>query len=366
MSTLNARIQLRHDTEENWQLVGDTLVPLAGEACLTTDGDNKGKVKYGDGTSTWNQLQYSGGQDVVEVDSSIVTFDDDFTFTYQFGKYAPGSDGSVTVPATGKTLDALLLDAFAEEKNPIITQPSISVSSSQMKAYEAGTNVTPSYNTNFNAGKYQYGPATGVTVTTYSVTLDDETLDTASGSFSQIQVEDATNIRIAATANYGAGAIPLTNLGSEYAAGQIQAGSTTGYTGYITGQAGSTTGYTGYITGYRQIFYGPDSGTDAITSATIRALTAGGRAAAATTINSIQAQSGTKRIIIAVPQSSGLEVTAANITTSLNADVTSSYVKQEAAVQVEGANGYTAVPYDVFVYQPASIDPTENHKVVLG
>ena len=352
MSTLNARIQLRHDTEENWQLVGDTLVPLAGEACLTTNGDNKGRVKYGDGTSTWNQLQYSGGQDVVEVDSSIVTFDDDFTFTYQFGKYAPGSDGSVTVPATGKTLDALLLDAFAEEQNPTVTQPSITVSSSQMKAYEAGTNVTVSYNTTFNAGKYQYGPATGVTATSYSVTLDDETLDTASGSFSQIQVEDATNIRIAATANYGAGAIPLTNLGSEYAAGQIQ--------------AGSTTGYTGYITGYRQIFYGPDSGTDAITSATIRALTAGGRAAAATTINSIQAQSGTKRIIIAVPQSSGLEVTAANITTSLNADVTSSYVKQEAAVQVEGANGYTAVPYDVFVYQPASIDPTENHKVVLG
>ena len=352
MSTLNARIQLRHDTEENWQLVGDTLVPLAGEACLTTDGDNKGRVKYGDGTSTWNQLQYSGGQDVVEVDSSIVTFDDDFTFTYQFGKYAPGSDGQVTVPATGKTLDALLLDAFAEEKNPTITQPSATVSSSQMKAYEAGSNVTVSYNTSFNAGKYQYGPATGVTATSYSVSLGDETLTTASGSFAQIQVEDATNIRISASIGYSQGAVPLTNLGNEYAAGQIKAG---------TASANSS-----YITGYRQIFYGPDSGTGAITSATIRALTAGGRAAAATTINSIQAQTGTKRIIIAVPQSSGLEVTAANITTSLNADVTSSYVKQEAAVQVEGANGYTAAPYDVFVYQPASIDPTENHKVVLG
>ena len=221
-----------------------------------------------------------------------------------------------------------------------------------MKAYEAGSNVTVSYNTSFNAGKYQYGPATGVTATSYSVTLDDETLTTASGSFAQIQVEDATNIRISASIGYSQGAIPLTNLGNEYAAGQIKAG---------TASANS-----GYITGYRQIFYGPDSGTGAITSATIRALTAGGRAAAATTINSIQAQTGTKRIIIAVPQSSGLEVTAANITTSLNADVTSSYVKQEAAVQVEGANGYTAAPYDVFVYQPASIDPTENHKVVLG
>jgi len=84
------------------------------------------------------------------------------------------------------------------------------------------------------------------------------------------------------------------------------------------------------------------------------------------TINSIKAQEGTKRIIIAVPQSSGLKVTAANITSSLNADVTSSYVKQAEPVQVEGANGFTAVPYDVFVYQPASIDPTEDHKVVIG
>lgn len=93
MSELKTRIQLRHDTEENWLLVANTLVPLAGEACLTTDGANKGKIKYGDGSSTWGQLEYSGGSDVVEVDSSIVKFDDDFTFTYAFGKYAPDSSG---------------------------------------------------------------------------------------------------------------------------------------------------------------------------------------------------------------------------------------------------------------------------------
>ncbi len=113
---LKTRIQLRHDTEENWTSVKDSFIPLVGEACLTTDGENKGKVKYGDGTSTWGQLEYSGGKDIVEVDSSIVKFDDDFTFTYTFGKYAPGGDGSVNIPATGKTLDQLLLDAFAEEK----------------------------------------------------------------------------------------------------------------------------------------------------------------------------------------------------------------------------------------------------------
>lgn len=74
---LKTRIQLRHDTEENWTSVKDSFIPLVGEACLTTDGENKGKVKYGDGTSTWGQLEYSGGKDIVEVDSSIVKFDDD-------------------------------------------------------------------------------------------------------------------------------------------------------------------------------------------------------------------------------------------------------------------------------------------------
>ena len=83
------------------------------------------------------------------------------------------------------------------------------------------------------------------------------------------------------------------------------------------------------------------------------------------TINSLKAGEGAKQFIIAVPQSSGLKVTAANITSSLNADVTSSYVKQ-SPVEVEGANAYQSVPYDIFVYQPASIDPTEDHKIVIG
>lgn len=344
-------IQLRRGTEAKWTEIGGTFVPKAGEPCLTLDGENAGRVKYGDGTSTWSELPYSGGSDVVEVDSSVVKFDDDFTFTYAFGKYTPDGSGQVNVPATGKTLDQLLLDAFAEEKNPNVTQPSVSVSSSQVKAYEAGTNVTPSYNASLNAGSYQYGPATGITATSWSVQFDSQTLTTASGSFTQIQVTDSTNLRITATAQYGDGAIPNTNLGNEYPEGQIK--------------AGSKSGQTGAITGYRQIFYGVNNSTEPLTSAIIRGLTPGNKAASATTINSIKAKADTKRIIIAVPQSSGLKVTAANITSSLNADVTSSYVKQ-SPVDVEGANGYQTVPYDVFVYQPASIDPTEDHKVVIG
>ena len=80
MSKLTTRIQLKHDMEANWNKVADSFIPLAGEACLTTDGENKGKVKYGDGSSTWGQLPYSGGSDVIEVDASKVTFSKNMVF----------------------------------------------------------------------------------------------------------------------------------------------------------------------------------------------------------------------------------------------------------------------------------------------
>lgn len=53
------RVQLLHDTEENWQSVANTFIPLPGEACVTLDEENKGRVKYGDGLHTWGELPYS-------------------------------------------------------------------------------------------------------------------------------------------------------------------------------------------------------------------------------------------------------------------------------------------------------------------
>lgn len=287
----------------------------------------------------------------LEVDASEVSFADDMVFTYQFGKYAPDSSGQVEIPATGKTLEQLLMDAFAEEKNPTITQPTASVTSSQVKAYEVGSKVTVQYSTNLNPGKYQYGPATGVTATTYNVTFNSESLDTATGTFSEITVADDTNLKVQAEISHTEGAVPVTNLGNEYEAGKIQ--------------AGTKTAQTGAITGYRQAFWGVDTGDAAIDSALIRGLTASNGAAAGRTIT-INATAGAKRIIVAIPQSSNLKVKSAILTTSMNADITGNYVKQPDPVSVEGANGYTGAPYDVYVYQPASIDPSEVHQVTIG
>ena len=254
---LNVRIQLRHDTEANWTTVDPVL--LAGEAAVTLDGDNKGRIKIGDGTSKWSALDYLGGEDTLLAKS--VMFDSDMVFTEQFGKYVP-TGGKVTIPSNNKSLYDVLIDAFSEDKNPTVTQPSMTISSSTAKAYEVGTNVTPSYSSTFNAGNYEYGPTpTGVTATTYAASNNktEETANTATGTFAEYQVVDGSNYNITLSITYSDGAVPKTALGADYASGKI------------VGKTISKT--SGNISGYRNSFYGTTTDKTAeTTSDVIRAL----------------------------------------------------------------------------------------------
>ena len=51
---------------------------------------------------------------------------------------------------------------------------------------------------------------------------------------------------------------------------------------------------------------------------------------------------------------------------ALNADVTALFVKQSTTVPVNGAEGYAAAAYNIYVYQPASIDAGETYTVTIG
>lgn len=210
-----------------------------------------------------------------------------------------------------------------------------------MKAYEVGTKVTPSYTAAFNAGSYSYGPSTAVTVTAWSITdTDSNELTTATGSFPELTVGDSTNYKITATATYGDGAIPKTNLGNEYAAGQIK--------------AGTKSKDSAAITGYRSLFYGVVK-TDTLDSAVIRSLTNGGIYNASKTFNvSVSGDDGVG-IVVAIPADStraGLKEVL--LTTSMNANITADYAVS-TAVDVEGANGYAAKSYKVYFYKPAKL-----------
>lgn len=414
--TLMTTIQLRRDTSANWTTNKD-VVPSAGEPCYDMDA---GTLKIGDGTTTYENLpaihageipatatHYEGIRADGESDMDVIArvlvdatepthkddifvvktliadskyshtayvyngtawvamdgnynadnvyFSDDMLVTKEIG-YITLTNGQGTIPSKGKNLAEVFEAMFVKEQNPTTTQPSVNLTFNQAKAYEVGTVVSPSYAATFNAGSYTYGPETGVTVTSWEISdTDGNTATTASGSFDDITVTDSTNYKITAKANHTEGAIPLTNKKNEYAAGQIA--------------AGSKSKVSGAVTGYRSFFYGvlDTSSADApLTSAIVRGLTNGGAYNASKTFT-LNGSATAKRIVIAIPSAStrgGLKEVI--LTSAMNTPVTDSYVKTANAVQVEGVNGATAVDYDVWCYEPASIDAGEVHKITLA
>lgn len=350
---LNTRIQLRNDTEANWLLVADTAIPLVGEVCITNDGEHKGQFKIGDGATTWGDLPYANSGADIQVDASQVMFSRDLVFTETFGKYVP-SGGKVTVPANGDSLLEVLLNAFATDSNPSITQPSVNISSSSFKAYEVGTNVTPAYTATLNPGSYQYGPATGITATSWNVVdnaAEPNTLTTASGSFPQMQVVDGTSYSITATASYGTGTVPNTALGQEYADGQIK--------------AGSKSATKGTISGYRNGFYGTTTSQSSGTfeSNDIRALTATNKAVTAGTVWNISIPVGARSVIFAYPATIR-DATSVLDANGLNAEIKTAFTKIQ--VQVAGANGYNPIEYKVYYTNYANANDTQNtYKVTI-
>lgn len=410
MATLNTRIVIRNDSSVNW-LTNKSAVLLKGEIGIEFLANGKVKMKVGDGTKTWEQLPYFGGEgnkvfqvgslsEITETDLAIgdiaivktaiytdaeneannkysytgyvyngtawaamsgnynaenVYFDDDMLVTKEIG-YITLTNGQGSIPSKGKNLPGVFEAIFVQEQNPTTTQPSVSLTFSQAKAYEVGTVVSPTYSATFNAGSYTYGPATGVTVTSWEISdTAGNTASTASGSFADVTVSDSTNYKITAKANHTAGAIPFTNKKNEYAAGKIA--------------AGSKTKVSGAITGYRSFFYGvldTSSAEAPLTSAIVRGLTNGGAYNASKTFT-LNGSATAKRIVIAIPSNStraGLKEVI--LTSAMNTPITDSYVKTTSAVQVEGANGATAIDYNVYCYEPASIDAGEVHKITLA
>ena len=410
MAILNTRIILRNDSTANW-LTNESTVLLKGEVGIEFLADGKVKVKIGDGTKTWAQLNYFGGEesktfqvnsldeitdtDLAVGDTAIVKtaiytdaeneannkysytgyvyngsawaamdgnysadnvyFEDDMLVTKEIG-YITLTNGQGTIPSKGKNLSEVFEAMFVKEQNPTTTQPSVNLTFSQAGAYEVGSVVSPSYSATFNAGSYTYGPETGVTVTSWEISdTAGNTASIASGSFADVTVTDTTNYKITAKANHTEGAIPLTNKKNEYAAGQIA--------------AGNKSKVSSAITGYRSFFYGvlDTSSTEApLTSEIVRGLTNGGAYNASKTFT-LNGSATAKRIVIAIPSNStraGLKEVI--LTSAMNTPVTDSYVKTTSAVQVEGVNGATAIDYNVYVYEPAAIDAGEVHKITLA
>lgn len=285
-----------------------------------------------------------------------VYFDSDLVLTADVGVQEIPSSGSKTLQTSGKNVKQVLDMLFAARKLPVRTLPTVTLTSANSKAYEVGTSVELKYSASLSAGSYTYGPSTGITPTSWSVVLDNQTLTTNSGTFDAIVITDTTNTAIKATANYEAGAVPIDNLGEaitdsiELSSCQIQAGSAT--------KTGAT------IKGYRKAFFGAKNAPVELTSANIRALS--GQDASGNSIK-ITIPEGAKQVIIAVP--TGRIVKAVADTGAFGADIIGSFVKSTASVGGADATaeaiGNYAKDYNVYVYSPAAALGANTYNVTL-
>ena len=397
-TTFNTRIVLRNDSTAKW-LENKDQVLLKGELGVEFEADGGVKIKIGDGAKTWEQLEYFGGASAAQVfqaesadaagdiaaittavgdaklqsgdfaivshdidgthksytayvydgenwkamdgnyDASNVYFGDNITMAgsySQIGNLTKTQNGTATFEIKGKSVAEAFTEIFSKRLQPgTPTQPAVSLTFSQAKAYEVGTTVNPTYSATLSAGSYQYGPATGITATAWEISdTAGNTAITASGSFDAITVADGTNYKITAKATHGAGAIANDNLGSPSSP-------------EVKIAAGTKSKDSGAVTGYRNSFYGTKTTKDTLDSAAIRALSGKSNAAWSNGKSfTISIPIGAVRVVFAYPATLR-DVNSVKDVNGLNAEIKSAFTK--STVAVEGANGASAIDYKVYV-----------------
>lgn len=312
--------------------VGDPTYVALPKGAIYTAGDGL----------TLTDKEFSADMDYI---TDNVKIGQDLTVTQATGALA--KDKKITADMSVKDILLQMLQEVKQPGNP--TLPKVTVSLSGAGAKEVGSKFTPSYSVSFNAGSYTYGPATGVKATAYSVSDGTNSATTASGSFAEITVGDSTNYKVTATADYSDGVVAVDNVGNpSNPAKKISAGT--------TASASSSA-----VTGFRSYFYGTKIvGLDSYDSAAVRALTNSGKAYSS--MFKITIPAGSKQIVFAAPANFSLK-SVININLS-RGEVADTFEK--TTVDVEGANGYTAASYNVWVFNSATALDANTFEVTLG
>lgn len=373
-STLKTRILLRNDTTANWEAKNPTLklgevgIELAGESC---------KIKIGDGSTAWSSLGYT--VDPTAIDTAIKTaskaenvyFEEDLVFTKAFGKYVPGASGNVEIPTAtdGMSVADLLVNAFAESKNPTVVKPAISLSVTSDQAGEVGAVWNnPAATASVTTGSFEFGSVdsagnkytkdqgTGITFTSIKVTDNHGKSATGTNSNNSVILtseiaeasraftDGSTNVTYTVEASYPAAArYPLTNLGQRSDESNYLAAGTLTDTKTFT------------ASGYRCWFtYIGEDATTAVDSAFIRNKGTNLGNAKSATSTTVTIPAGTKRVVIALPNNSSYtkKLTSVIDVDGMGLDVVGNFT--EKAINVQGANGASSIPYRVYVAENAN------------
>ena len=321
----------------------------------TVDGSTYEQSAYFYDGSAWVAMTGSVDADKVILRENI-TLAGGYT---QVGNLTKSQNGTATFQTKGKSVADILTEIFSKRLQPtIMAQPSVTgFALNGAKAVEAGTQVAAaSYGTaELNPGSYKYGPDTAVVASGWKVeritdkatteVANAETASLAAGSDNNggagFVIGDAggdavASLKYKATATHGAGVTAKDNLGSDSNPAVAIA-------------AGTKSKETATYTPFRNYFYGATAEKPTLNSDYIRSLTKSGKAYAAGTLT-INVPVGAQRVAIAcIATAKG--VTKVINETAMNADVTSTFVK--STVPVEGANGYSAKTYNVWIFEPA-------------
>jgi hypothetical protein len=354
-TTINTVIVLRNDQTTNWESSEYKLLP--GEVGIgylkkNVNGKEVTNViaKLGtDGKTAWKDLPQIEG-----------VFEDELTLTYDFGRYKTDADkGFVkTTNATGMTTSQWLLHALSEVKEPEITNPTVTlVATGTGAGGEVGTYITAlGWNGTTTYGSYEYGPDTGLTSAdqTWSISnsIDNQTATSEDGTFTlsdkdKIQLtQEASKTYATVTGTYSLDVskanTPVNNVGDE-TSGKI-AGSTedpTKIAGTIVAKVNATA--------YRKPFWGvlDDSSVldiEKLSSEQIRLLPKSGTSNAGLP-TTLSVPVGSRMVIFAAKAGAKNTLVAKD---GNSQDAVVSFEKISSALDVNSANDYDAVKYDIW------------------
>ena len=263
--------------------------------------------------------------------------------------------------AAGTSIQSLFMDMLSQRLQPSATPtaPAASItlytdgSTKKVTAgvVEVGTTINPYYVASLSAGSYTYGPATGITATSYAVsstgrkTVDGATEETvedsstaASGAFDSFIVDDDTSYNVSVSIEHGEGAPAVDNLGSP-ANPEVKIPS------------GTKTKTSGTVSGYRAWFCGYKNGDNALADATaitgeqVRTLGNAANGSWKTSMDVAQM----KQMFFAAPKGKGYKPVIKDSATKAPQTV-----EGPITVAVEGKDGFTAIDYDVWYVANAS------------
>lgn len=360
--TLNTIIVLRNDKSTDW--ANSEVILKEGELGVSYLENGNVMVKAGNGVDKWADLS--------QVESVL---EKDMMLTYSFGKHSVPTGGSLNAGGTNMTMSQWIADALKKTVEPTIVQPSASLSASPSgdtiyynstaKQYygEIGAKISKlNWDGGTSNGSYKVGSGsdqgTGISSSNFtwavSNTIDSQTSTSIDGSFElttdkYIQINNESNaiyatINATVTLDASNAKTPKNNLGED-TSGKI-----------TTTTAGSPWSKSASVkaTGYRKPFWGIKTvaqaiDVDNITSAQVRVLGNSGNVTkglpTTTATNPFVVPAGSQQVFFLAKAGTYSSLDAKDAA-AMNAGVT--FTKVANAVNVEGANGYTATAYDMF------------------